>query len=78
MIDVVESEVLVLLGTVLGVELTPTSTRDTVAAWDSLKHVELVFLLEDEFGIEFVHDDFEDLNSVMAIVDLVKRRKSES
>ena len=78
MIDVVESEVLVLLGTVLGVELNPNSTRESVAAWDSLKHVELVFLLEDEFGIEFVHDDFEELNSVIAIVDLVKRRQSES
>jgi acyl carrier protein len=78
MIDVVESEVLLLLGTVLGVELTPTSTRESVAAWDSLKHVELVFLLEDEFGMEFVHDDFDELNSVMAIVELVKRRKSDS
>lgn len=77
MIDLVESEVLVLLGTVLGVELNPTSTRESIAAWDSLKHVEIVFLLEDEFGIEFVHDDLEELNSVMAIVDLVKRRQSE-
>lgn len=76
--DLVESEVMGLLSTVLGVEVLPTSTRENVLTWDSLKHVEIIFLIEDEFGVELSQDDFERLVSVAAIVDLIKSHRCES
>ena len=37
--------------------------RDDTPKWDSLKHVELIFLLEDEFDIEIPEEDMPGLSS---------------
>jgi acyl carrier protein len=42
--------------------------RKNEPAWDSLKHVELIFMLEDEFGVEFDEDTMAKLDSTTAIL----------
>ena len=37
--------------------------RDNETGWDSLKHMELVFALEEEFGIEFTEEDIARIDS---------------
>jgi len=48
--------------------------REACAAWDSLKHVEIVFALEDRFGVQFDEDEFPRLDSTSAIADMVAAR----
>ncbi|SEN77622.1 acyl carrier protein [Roseovarius tolerans] len=46
--------------------------REDDPNWDSLKHVEMIFMLEDEFDVQFAEDDFAKMGSVAAIVALVE------
>ena len=51
--------------------LSRASSRETVDAWDSLKHMHLVLALEDEFGIEFDDAQVSDLSSAGAMLDAI-------
>lgn len=52
-----------------------TTKRSDLPQWDSLKHVELVFALEDACGVEFGPDELTSLDSLDAIVSHVERHK---
>lgn len=69
----IEQTVLVVLATVLkrpfhnGADI----TRQNTPSWDSLKHIEIMFALEDELGTEFSEEELAKLDSVTKIVDAV-------
>lgn len=69
----VEQTVLVVLAAVLkrpfhdGADI----TRQNTPSWDSLKHIEVMFALEDELGTEFSEEELAKLDSVTKIVDAV-------
>ncbi len=42
-------------------EINGETSQDTVDQWDSLKHMNLVVALEEEFDIEFEDEDIENL-----------------
>jgi acyl carrier protein len=45
--------------------------------WNSLKHIEIVFQIEEEFEVEFEEDDIAelcDVESIVAAVDRVRGR----
>ena len=44
-------------------------TRQNVEKWDSLRHIEIMFALEDELGIEFSEEELAEMDSVSKIVD---------
>jgi acyl carrier protein len=46
--------------------------------WDSLRHVELIFTIEDEFGIRFDESELTDLTSFPALAEAVSRRLTVS
>jgi acyl carrier protein len=48
-------------------------TREAEANWDSLKHVEILFMMEDSFGIEIPAEEMPTLNSFDALVQAVER-----
>ena len=48
--------------------------RADVAEWDSLKHMELVFALEDQFGVQFDEGEFGKLVSPSAIAAMIEAR----
>jgi acyl carrier protein len=48
--------------------------QTTTPAWDSLKHVELIFLLEDEFGLQITEEDMVELTSTAAIARYLSTR----
>jgi acyl carrier protein len=48
--------------------------RDDVPEWDSFKQVELVFLLEDTFGLEFSEQEMAELSSLSMIVNRIEAR----
>ncbi|MBY4596593.1 acyl carrier protein [bacterium BD-1] len=55
---------------VLGVDpglVNEDSSVDTLAEWDSLRHMNLIFALEDAFGIRFGDEEVAQLTSVAAL-----------
>ena len=54
--------------------LTAPLTRDGTEAWDSLKHVEIVFALEDRYGVQFDESEFALMDSAAAIAGLLLPR----
>lgn len=50
--------------------------RRGLDAWDSLKHMELVFALEDRYGVEFAEDEFAALDSPAAIAAAIRRHRA--
>jgi acyl carrier protein len=52
---------------VLGVpvaEISDVSSPDTIAAWDSLNHLNLVMALESEFGVSLTPEDALEMRTV--------------
>jgi acyl carrier protein len=49
-------------------------SRATEPAWDSLKHLEIAFLLEDEFDLRLSHQDIGNLSDLEQIVRFVEAR----
>lgn len=43
--------------------------------WNSLKHIEIVFQIEEEFEVQFEEDDIADLFDVKSIVAAVDRAR---
>jgi acyl carrier protein len=47
-------------------------SRDTEPAWDSLKHVEIVFLMEDHFEVRFDGAEISSLKDAAGLVRLLE------
>lgn len=59
---------------VLGIpvgQVTESTSADTEDAWDSLRHMNIIFALEDAFGILFTDDEINRLVSVAQIEEIV-------
>lgn len=50
-------------GEAVGVE----ATRESVPAWDSLRHVEVIFAFEEAYGITLEETEMADLKSVKGL-----------
>jgi len=55
-------------------ELTPTTTSEDVAEWDSTNHVRLMMALEAEFGIRFETDEITQPKNVGELIALVESK----
>ena len=49
----------------------PDTTQDDLAAWDSVGHLNLMLLVEDEFDVQLDVPDMERLTSVAALVSFL-------
>lgn len=65
----IEGLVINVLATVLKCEVDNLTSHDTLAQWDSLKHIEVIFAVEDELNIQFSEEILPSLSSVATIVD---------
>lgn len=67
----IEKTVLAVLGTVLKRPFSSDTDvrRGNCPEWDSLKHIEIMFTLEDELSLEFSEAELEALDSVTSIVE---------
>jgi len=57
-----------------GIVLRDDMTADDVAGWDSVSHIQLVFAVEDEFGIRLSTKDLEGLENVGSLLRTIERR----
>lgn len=74
----IESVVLRVLGNVLKCEIDNTCSREDFSQWDSLKHIEVIFSIEDQLNIQFPEEMLSELNDAQLIVDAVSEILNES
>ena len=69
----IEGRVRDVISRTLGVEISSTGDihRSELPKWDSLKHVELIFALEDEFQLYFDQEQMANLVSLSSIVSVI-------
>jgi acyl carrier protein len=51
-------------------------TRKSAPFWDSLRHVELLFALEDACDIKFDRQEFAELDSLDALVSAIEKHRA--
>jgi acyl carrier protein len=66
----IEAIVLAVLASVLQCEVDINCSRHNTPRWDSLKHVEIVFTLEDELNVEFTEEQMATLDSAQKIIEM--------
>lgn len=54
-------------------DISEASSRENTPEWDSLKHIDVIFAVEDEFDIAFDDETLSKLNSVASITKQVAR-----
>jgi len=52
-------------------EIDDNLSPENIMSWDSLKHINLVIALEEEFEIEFSEDQIPQLNSYLSIREII-------
>ena len=51
--------------------LTEDSSPDTIESWDSLKHMNMVVALEDEFSVQFTDDNIIELINMKLVMEVL-------
>lgn len=50
--------------------------REDLPAWDSLRHVDLIFLIEEVFGIQLSEDEMARADSLLALTAIVDQHRA--
>ena len=53
-------------------QISEDSSPDTITNWDSLRQLNLVFALEDAFGVKFLDDDIMSMQTVGQILQVLE------
>jgi acyl carrier protein len=54
--------------------LTPETTAQDIAEWDSFNHINIIVAVEERFGIKFQTAETEELKNVGHLVELIGRK----
>ena len=63
-------------GDVLEVEVHADSSPATVDSWDSVKHLNLMLAVEEEYGFQFLPEEMDEAKSVAHIARLVTAKRA--
>lgn len=56
--------------------VTEDTCADDIPEWDSLQHINLLAMLEKEFGIKFSVDDIIEMENVGDIIRIIQKERS--
>ncbi len=74
----IQEQIKNIMSTVLDVSLdkiNSNSSPDTIESWDSLKHMNLIISLEEEFNITFTDDEiFESMNYKLIEAIIIEKK----
>ncbi|MFC1525477.1 acyl carrier protein [Candidatus Latescibacterota bacterium] len=76
----VERRVIRVASQILGgseADLTVSDSPETVSEWDSLRHMNLILGLEEEFGVTFSDTEMLELVDIQSIVDVTSQKCGE-
>lgn len=68
----VKEEMFKLFETVLKIDAQNKHERSEITEWDSLKHIDIIFAIEDRFKIQFTPEEMTDLDSIDRAIKLVE------
>ena len=54
--------------------LSLSDTVDDIESWDSLKHLNLILAIEDEFNISFTEEESVEIESLELMKELIKEK----
>ena len=69
-----ETKLRIVVARVLQADVTDidmNSSPASIASWDSLNHMQLVFALEEEYAVTFTEEQIADMTTYSAIVSVV-------
>jgi acyl carrier protein len=75
-----EEKVKKIISSVFGVsieQVTDAASPDTIENWDSLRHMNMVVALEEEFDVSFSDDQISELLNFQLIILTLKELKNE-
>lgn len=72
----IESSLRTIIATILGHSVSPDVMRDNEACWDSLKHMQIVFAVEEHFTVHFLEEEIPTLTSIKAFADTIVRHNA--
>ena len=55
-------------------EVKPSLTKEDVGSWDSLKQMDLIFSLEENYNIQFEIEEIAKMNSIEEIVSVLFKK----
>jgi acyl carrier protein len=73
----VRGRVITVVSAVIGVPeeiLDEDSSQKTVAYWDSIRQIDLVLALEEEFGVLFSDSEVAEIDSIRSILTVLHRK----
>ncbi len=56
------------------ISLKDETTAQDIEGWDSLRHIDLIMQLEEEFGLRFTVDDITGLKNVGEMIAMLERK----
>ena len=56
------------------VQITRESSTESIEAWDSTQHLNLVLALEEKFGIQFSPEEMEQMRNIGSTVKLIENK----
>jgi len=73
----VQQEVVEIVNDILEIEETNIEllTRENYAAWDSLKHLEIIMAVEDEFEVRFTPGEIANVINASSLVELLHQKR---
>lgn len=63
----IETQLVEVIGTVLGHSVDASASRTSDSGWDSLKHIQIVFAVEEKFNVQFQEEEIPTLDSLAKI-----------
>jgi len=51
------------------------SSPDTIANWDSLRHIKLILAIEEILNIQFSDDEIVSITNVRSLIDNIEKRE---
>jgi len=73
----VENRIKKVFAAVFGVDIvsiSEDSSPDSIANWDSLRHMNLIVALEEEFGIEFDEEEIMDMLNYNLLSSMIREK----
>ena len=67
-----KSKLLDILTTILGENVDENCSAETMEAWDSLTHIEIIVTIEEEFGIKIPQKKIPELKSFRSLLETIK------
>ena len=55
-------------------DISLNTSQDNCENWNSLRHLNLVSELEDEFDVEFEPEEIAEMHSVNSIIEMIKKK----